>query len=211
MHFSSKCYEELLFVSPLLWHGRESSQMTVLCSLEMLLASSVVFLQFSDDFGYGHSAQSVKAVISPSCLAWISLWPLAVISPSSPRVFPIPDLPVSWHQADQRLGAAGGITVQRPLLSQWETRTRREPDRNCSFFHLPGRLFWGVPYVLLGAPGRVSHQSTMRWLPPLCLISLLRHSHFWVSTSKQSRCNQAFILSSPPEIILNKPTQFSLL
>lgn len=100
-------------------------------------------------FGYGHSAQSVKAVVSPSCLAWNSLWPLAVISPSSPRVFPIPALPISWHQADQRLGVAEGITVQRPLLSQWETRTRREPDRNCSFFHLPGRLFWGVPYCFL--------------------------------------------------------------
>lgn len=87
-----------------------------------------------------------KSSGSPSCWAWISLWPLAVISPSSPRVFPIPDLPVIWHQADQRLGAAGGITVQRPRLSQWETRIRREPDGNCSFFHLPGRLFWEVPY-----------------------------------------------------------------
>lgn len=126
------------------------------CSLEMLVASSIAFLQFSTDFGYSHSAQSVKPVVSPSCLAWISLWPLAVISPSSSKVFPIADLPVSWHQADQRL------RVQEELLfrGHCSANGRWETDRKCSFFHLPGRLFGGALHVLLRAPGRVSHQST---------------------------------------------------
>lgn len=108
------------------WQPLVKQQIWARCSLEMLLASTFAFLQFSTDFCYCHSAQSVKAVVPPP--VWpgshYDLLPLFLHPPPGSFQSQISQL------AGTRQTKDSGLQEEWLFRGHGSANGRQEPDEN---------------------------------------------------------------------------------